>query len=104
MNLTREKELIKKWALENKSEKVFQECDVYTDSYFTDITSASYIMEYSFESAPQLENIFSDTWSRQQSDIIKKIIAISAIKNMPQTESIASVSTDSKIPHYIYTF
>ena len=103
MNLTKEKELIKKWALENHSEEAFQKYDECADSYFVD-ASPIYMMEYKFESAPELEHAFADTWRRQKNDMIKKIIAISAIKNMPKKDSAAPIQTDSKIPHYIYTF
>ena len=103
MNLTREKELMKRWALGNKSEKVFRERDTDVDSYFADAAPV-YIMEYGFESAPELEQAFCDIWRRQQSNMAPKILAISAIKNMPENESADPVQTDSKIPHYIYTF
>ena len=103
MSLTRERELIKKWASQNSSEKVFPAWSSDGETYFTDSTSI-YMMEYGFKNAPELEKLLSDVWKNQQCDTIKEIMAVSAIKCMPADNSIELSQTDSKIPQYIYAF
>lgn len=103
MNLTKEKEAIKKWAAENELKNVFCGNESSRSTYFEDANS-DYIMEYKFDNILELEKIFEDVWNKQQGEKIRKIIAVSAFKNMPPDDVVNQNQLSPKIPQYIYTF
>lgn len=114
----REKESLCNWSMNEKERnfKHFAEIDRKLESYFIPKGKSKYLMEYDFETLPELKEMLNELWNDvPHLQNILKIVLVSAMKNKPQemhrnikeekqkhNEQNSHVS--DKLPAFIYNF
>ena len=77
------------------------------DSYYVLQDKHEYLMEYGFETVPQLKEMLDRLWENEQymQDIEKTVLAAS-IKNKPKQEERENTKRDADgyMPEFIYNF
>lgn len=108
----KEKELIRDWAKKVINEGGLNDSD--TSSYFVKRgQNEKYILEYDFESVPQLRDLLEEQWEDDKDlEKILTAVLVAAIKNKPKTNDVRNVDSPKqierddaeKLPVYIYNF
>lgn len=104
----REKESLYNFKLENADNLYcqFYEKDSNVDSYFEMYGEEDYLMEYNFETLPQLREMLLKMWKNGE-DMKGEIkpILVAAMKNKPsRAEGISAMRTESGMQSFIYNF
>lgn len=91
----------------------FRSVDTGRESYFVPQEERNYIMEYYFETVPQLKERLNELWKDDSymQDIIKTVV-VAAMKNKPLKSNQESVETEkdkekqnqNHMPAFIYNF
>lgn len=88
-------------------EKSFDFTHKKKDSYFVQQKKHEYLMEYRFETLPQLKEILDRLWEKEpyMQDIEKTVLA-ATIKNKPKQEVRESTEREAEgyMPEFIYNF
>lgn len=106
---SREKEMLYHLELDmsDKWKKMFDFMYGKRDSYYVLQDKHEYLMEYSFETVPQLKEMLDRLWENEQymQDIEKTVLA-AAIKNKPKREEQNNIKKDEDgyMPEFIYNF
>lgn len=77
------------------------------DSYYVLRGRQEYLMEYGFETLPQLKEILDKLWENDSCvKNIEKTVLVAAIKNKPKQETRESRErdTDGCMPEFVYNF
>lgn len=117
---SREKKMLYEWGTRNCEAYHFQEKNENEESYFTPKLEerSSYIMEYGFETLPEVAKALDDLWgSSELMAEIKKVVEVAALKNKPAKQSKLkddnleirkeipkSKTSEDKLPAFIYNF
>lgn len=84
----------------------FHRFDSNEDTYFMAYPERNYLMDYYFETLPQLREKLSDIWKNEEymKDVLKTVLS-AAMKNKPvETDDIVRQDIEETIPTYIYNF
>lgn len=77
------------------------------DSYYVLHDKHEYLMEYGFETIPQLKEMLDRLWENEQyMQDIEKMVLAAAIKNKPKQEVRESLERDADgyMPEFVYNF
>ena len=104
----REKESLYNFKLENadKLQCQFYEKDSNVDSYFEMYEEEDYLLEYNFETLPQLREMLIKLWKNEEDmkGELKPILA-AAMKNKPsRDEGLAIKRAEDGMQTFIYNF
>lgn len=80
-----------------------------TSSYFTPRLEENYLMEYSFESLPQLKEKLDKLWENEKyMQEAVKIVLVAALKNKPYKVNgegiVGENKEETELPTFIYNF
>ena len=104
MSSTREKELIKEWAVSKSSRiKLYDR-----DSFWEKCDSVGDISEYDFQTVPELKKMFGETLVGCEDVVLPLTVAAFKKKEWSSSESKGEVKRtedgDFSIPEFIYVF
>lgn len=104
-----EKEKLYEWALQNKSQETncFTKIDRTSSSYYEDYEKRNYLMEYQYQTVPELQKELKKMWEMEENlQKAETIVLVAAIKNMKLngTETIAKPKVTEQLKPYIYNF
>ena len=104
MNSTREKGMIKEWAVRSES-RICEDRNSFWNTY----DSAKDIVEYDFQTAPELKKMFGETLSGCESVVLPLTIAAFKKKDQGIIENKQDIKegidkNDFTIPEFIYLF
>lgn len=106
---SREREMLYHLELDMSDgwEKSFDFTHKEKESYYVLQDKHEYLMEYGFETVPQLKEILDGLWeNKSYMQNIEKTVLAAAIKNKPKQEVRESTEkdTDGYMPEFIYNF
>lgn len=105
----REREMLYHLELDmpNEWEKSFDFMYKEKNSYYVLQDKHEYLMEYGFETVPQLKEMLDRLWENEQyMQGVERTVFAAAIKNKPKQEVRESIEreTDGYMPEFIYNF
>lgn len=106
---SREREMLYHLELDMSDgwEKSFDFTHKEKDSYYVLQDKHEYLMEYGFETVPQLKEVLDRLWENEQyMQDIEKMVLAAAIKNKPKQEERVCAERDAHgyMPEFIYNF
>lgn len=106
MSLTNisEKSRLKNWAMTEKDSRLFfnEESETAETFWAARKQEESYIMEYSFETLQEFENLCKKFLNERAGKNIQRVVSVAAFKNTPQDEM--EDTQQEALPEYRYTF